>query len=196
MDPYEAKLVAHEAFASAMAGACSVGASLAGPFWGPVVELGSAAVTAGVAAHAVETTARARGTSSRLRSAARDAVKRADAPLAAHALDIGCRVRAGDPRALRQTAVMLGACTTGRAGSAVRQWLFGWWEPLRAARVAVAAVDAAADSACFLNELHRAATEPLPRRAVAFATSPFASSVDSSAANDGNRLPNESEVAA
>jgi hypothetical protein len=166
MDHNESKLVAHEALAALIAGASVVGASLAGPIGGPLVELGSATVTAGLAAHAVLQDECAHANSLGLRKAARDAVKRPGAPLAAYAMDVACRVHAHDPRALRSTAMMIGRCASGRAASPLWAWVADLWAPLRAARTAVGAVDAAFDGARFVRDLRRAASEVPAREPV------------------------------
>ena len=125
MVPYEAKLVGHEALAATIAAASVVGASLAGPIGTPFVELGSAALTGAIAAHAI-------GDAKRVRRAAHRAAMRADAPLAAHAIQLGLRAKKGEARALRSAATLVGRLASDHLGAIVANVTLGWSNPLRA----------------------------------------------------------------
>jgi hypothetical protein len=108
--------IGHEVLAGAIGGTSILGGAITSPLLAPVVDLASAAVTAGIAAHAVHSSSQgSRGTT---RHALRDAVRRSleqgDAPLAAHVLDVACRVRAGDARALRSLAMLVGRAFDAR----------------------------------------------------------------------------------
>jgi hypothetical protein len=87
--------------------------AVAGPLWGKAIDVVAAIATAAVAVRAVERAAKAAGTSSdasnrALRRAARDAARREGAPLAAHAVEVLYRAKAGDCRAWRSAAMLVG----------------------------------------------------------------------------------------
>jgi hypothetical protein len=102
--------IGHEVLAGAIDRASILGGAFTTPLLAPAVDLASAAVTAGIAAHAVHSSARETGASPRgaLRDAARRSIRRGDAPLAAHVIDFVCRACAGDGRALRSLATLVG----------------------------------------------------------------------------------------
>ncbi len=116
-------------------GATSVlGGAFTSPLWAPVVDLGSAAVTAGIAAHAVHSSrGDDDGPSTRhvLRHAATVALKQPEAPLAAHVIDVACRARACDSKALRSTAMLVGRCFQTHARGIAMGLLASWCAPLR-----------------------------------------------------------------
>ncbi len=123
--------------AGAIGAASVLGGAFTSPLWAPVVDLGSAAVTAGIAAHAVHSF---RGAGDRLstrrmlRDAAKVALEQPDAPLAAHVIDVACRPRACDAKALRSAAMLVGRCVEmharGIAVGLLTSWS-SWCAPLR-----------------------------------------------------------------
>jgi hypothetical protein len=123
----------HPVLAGAVGGSAIACGVATGPILATVFDLAAAAAIAGIAAHAVETSARERGVSSAgiLHRTARVAVKRVDAPLAAYAVDVACRARKGDARALRAAASMLGRAATGRLRGIALQLFASGCAPLR-----------------------------------------------------------------
>jgi hypothetical protein len=123
----------HAALAGAVGGSAIACGAATGPLLAMTFDLAAAAATAGIAAHAVEATARERGVSSAgiLHRTARAAVKRSDAPLAAYAVDVACRARKGDARALRSAATLLGRAASGHARGIALQLFGSWCAPLR-----------------------------------------------------------------
>jgi hypothetical protein len=167
----------HEVLAGAIGGSAVAGGSVAGPLWATVFDLTSATATALVAVHAVNGTARDRGVSPEvstrlLRRAARDAARVEGAPLAVHAIDLVCRARSGDTRALRSAANLVGRATTAHARGLVLQLFGSWCAPLREL-TQLAAPFAAARAALDGVELIRAMTGAVP------IPTPTASTVDS-----------------
>jgi hypothetical protein len=156
----------HAVLAGAVGGSSIACGAATGPLLATVFEVAAAAVTAGIAAHAVELSARERGVSSAgvLHRAARRAIKRSGAPLAAHATDVMCRTLAGDRRALRSAAILLGRATSTHARGLALQ-LFGAWRPLRelsqlgALMGAPRAAQAALENAAFVSEMVGAVRE-------------------------------------
>jgi hypothetical protein len=143
--------------------ACGAGT---GPLLATVFDVAAAVAAAGIAAHAVDVNARERGVSSApvLRRAARQAVKRSDAPLAAHALHVACRMRAGDVRFLHSAAILLGRATSAHARGLALQVLGSWCAPLRGlARLGapIGAARAALESADFVRAMTSAAAAEL-----------------------------------
>jgi hypothetical protein len=139
--------------AGAIGAASVLGGAFTSPLWAPVVDLGSAAVTAGIAAHAVHSSRDvergADGPSTRhvLRHAATAALGQPDAPLAAHVIDVACRARTCDSRALRSAAMLVGRCFETHARGIAMGLAASWCAPLRqvsrvidSARVARAAM--------------------------------------------------------
>jgi hypothetical protein len=154
----------HAVFAGAV-GASSIACGAAtGPLLAIGLDIAAAAATAGIAGHAVSARARARGVSPAgiLHRAARRAVKRSDAPLAAHAVDVMCRARSGDRRALRAAAILLGRATSAHARGLALQLLGSWCAPLRDLTqlgAPLGAARAAVESAAFVNEMVAAVRE-------------------------------------
>jgi len=126
----------HEVLAGTIGGSAVAGGAIAGPLWATVFDLASATATALVATHAVNRTARDAGVSPEastrlLRQAARDAARVEGAPLAVHAIELVCRARSGDSRALRSAAALVGRATTAHARGLVLQLFGSWCAPLR-----------------------------------------------------------------
>jgi hypothetical protein len=123
----------HAVLAGAVGGSAIACGAATGPLLAMTFDLAAAAATAGIAAHAVEATARERGVSSAgiLHRTARAAVKRSDAPLAAYAVDVACRARKRDARALRSAASLLGRAASGHARGIALQLFGSWCSPLR-----------------------------------------------------------------
>ena len=156
----------HELAAGAIGGSAIVLGAAAGPLWAAVFELASAAVTAGIAAHAIELVACDADVSSHgvLYRVARREAKRGGAPLAAQALDVACLARAGDARALRSAAMLIGRASSGNARGIALQLLSAWCAPLREiARFAApfGAARAALEGATFVSAMKQAAFEEL-----------------------------------
>ena len=148
----------HAVLAGAVGGSAIAGGAATGPLLATAFDLAAAVATAGIAAHAVEVSARERGVSSAggVPRAARGAAKRSDAPLAAHAVDVICRARAGDVRALRSAAMLLGRVTSAHARGLAFQLLGSWWAPLRDLTQLTAplgAARAALENAGFVREM-------------------------------------------
>jgi hypothetical protein len=153
--------------AAAVGGSAIACGAATGPLLATAFDLAAAAATAGIAAHAVELSARERGVSSEgiLRRAARVAVRRSDAPLAAHAIDVACRARSGDPRALRSAAILLGRATAAHARGLAFQLFGSWCAPLRELTQLAApfgAARAALESAAFVRAMESAVPAGLP----------------------------------
>ena len=109
-----------EWLAGAVGGAAIAGGAVAGPLWGTVFDLVSAAAAAAITARVVDRAARNAGAcpaaSARLlHRAAREATRREGAPLAAHAVAVWYRARSGDSRALRSAAILVGRATAANA---------------------------------------------------------------------------------
>jgi hypothetical protein len=123
----------HAVLAGAIGGSAIACGAASGPLLATLFDLAAAGATAGIAAHAVEVSARERRVSSAgiLHRTARVAVKRIDAPLAAHAVDVACRARKGDARALRAAAILLGRATAAHARGLALQLFGSWSAPLR-----------------------------------------------------------------
>ncbi len=102
--------------AGAIGSASILSGAITSPLLAPAVDLVSAAVTAGIAAHAVHSSAREIGEkpASALRDAVRRSIKQGDAPLAAHVLEVALRARAGDSRVLRSLAMLVGRAFDAR----------------------------------------------------------------------------------
>jgi hypothetical protein len=165
----------HEFAAAALCASAVVAGAAAGPLWATAFELASAAVTAGIAAHAIEDVARDADASAQnvlLRVARREA-KRPRAALAAQALDVACRVHTRDPRALRSAAMLLGQASSAHARGIAVALTTGWCSPLRAMfglGAPAAAARAARDGAAFVRSMRqaaRAALRPAPSADVA-----------------------------
>lgn len=160
-----ARKLGQEALAGAIGGSAVVCGAVAGPLWATVFDLGSALATAGIAVHAVEETVRDRGLPARpiLSRAARELTRHPDAPLAAHALEVVCRVRSGDSRALRSAAILVGRATTAHARGLALQLLGSWCAPLRKLTTLgapLAAARAAMESAELVRAMRDAALVP------------------------------------
>jgi hypothetical protein len=124
----------HAELAGAVAGGAAACASFVrNPLLAPVADLMVAAATAGIAAHATETSARERGVSPAgiLHRVARDAAKRKDAPLAAHAVSFAVRARRGDARALRSAAMIVGKIASAHARGVALGFLGPFATPFR-----------------------------------------------------------------
>ncbi len=159
--------------AGAVGGSAIACGAAVGPLLGTVFDVASAIATAAIAAHAVDACARERGVSSDgcfASGRARDASQARGAPLAAHAIDVACRARRGDTRALRSAAILLGRATSARAGGIAFQLLASWCGPVRGlARVAapVEVVRAALESAAFVRAMAQAVPNPVVGTAAA-----------------------------
>jgi hypothetical protein len=148
----------HAVLAGAVGGSSIAYGAVSGPLLATALDVAAAAATAGIAAHAVGRTARANGISSAgiLHRAARRAMKRGDAPLAAHAADVMCRTLAGDRRALRSAAILLGRATSAHARGLALQLVGSWCSPLRELTELSAltcAPRAALENAAFVGEM-------------------------------------------
>jgi hypothetical protein len=161
----------HGAIASVAACAFMVGAGFSGPMLGPLVELGSAAVSGAIAAHAV-------GDEKRVRRGVRRMLRSADAPLAVHALDVALRARRRDPRVLRSVATLVGRCATQHGPSMLAHVTLGWCRPFAALGLAASALEAAQDGADLVRDLKRASTERDP---IAIESAPVQPANDDSA---------------
>ena len=120
--------------AGAIGAASVLGGAFTSPLWAPVVDLGSAAVTAGIAAHAVHSSRGDDDSASTrhvLRHAATVALKQPEAPLAAHVIDVACRARACDSKALRSAAMLVGRCFETHARGIAMGLAASWCAPLR-----------------------------------------------------------------
>ena len=153
----------HQALAGAISGSAVICGAAAGPLWATAFDLAAALATAGVAVRAVEETARERGLCARqvLSRASRTAADEKNAPLAAHAVEVVCRVRSGDPRALRSAAMLLGRATSAHARGLALQLFGSWCAPLREL-TKLAAPLAAARAAVEGAELVRTMTSAVP----------------------------------
>jgi hypothetical protein len=155
--------IGHEVLAGAIGGMSILGGAFTSPLWAPVVDLGSAAVTAGIAAHAVYSV-RARGesvasTRRALGRAASDATGAPDAPLAAHIVDAACRVRRCDGRALRSVAMLVGRCFEAHASGVALGLAASWFGPARSVsrvRDLTRVAHAATANADLVRSLHEA----------------------------------------
>jgi hypothetical protein len=153
----------HAELAGAIGGGAVVCGAAAGPLWATALDLASSFATAGIAAHAVEKTARERGYCGQriLSRAARGAVRKKGAPLASYALDVLCRARLGDPRVLRAAAMLVGCATTAHARGIALQLFGSWCAPLREL-TKVGAPLAAARAALEQAELVRSMMNAVP----------------------------------
>ena len=159
MDASTTPLSGHMAIAGAVNGAAVFGQSLAGPFLAPFVELGSAAITASVAAHAVHRVAREtqQPTYRILGPIARSAQRTRGNVLAAHALDVACRASLRDRRAFGLGVQLLGRCVSGHVKSAFGHLLSAWCPPLGGVGAVVVASKAAARGVHFVKTVEDAA---------------------------------------
>jgi hypothetical protein len=160
----------NEVLAGAIGATSVLGGAFTSPLLSPVVDLGSAAVTAGIAAHAV-VLARGDGdyagresTRAALRRAASAALQSRDAPLAAHVLDAACRTRACDAKAARSVAMLVGRCFETHARGIVMGLLGGWLAPVKHASRALDAAKVA-QAATANAEFLRAVTEAVSSNA-------------------------------
>jgi hypothetical protein len=144
-----------------------LGGAMTGPLWATGLDIASALVTAGAAVHAAEAVSRDRGSSGgavAVARAARELSRDPDAPLAADAVEVVCRVRRADPRALRSLAVLVGKATTSHARGVVLQLLGSWLAPMRAFTKATApyvAARAAMDAADLVRTLADTVAAPV-----------------------------------
>jgi hypothetical protein len=136
--------IGHEVLAGAIGGASILGGAFTSPLLAPAVDLASAALTAGVAAHAARAAARTHGVSARrvLRAAARRSFREGSAPLAAHAMEAAASSRSGASR-LRAVAILVGRAFEDHARGLAVGVLASWCGPLRRASRALDAASAA-----------------------------------------------------
>jgi hypothetical protein len=159
MDAPTSLLSGHMAIAGAINGAAAFGESFAGPLFAPLVELGSAAITATVAVHAVHRVAgKTRQPTFRiLHRVARTAGRTHKSVLAAQALDLVCRVGARDRRALHVGAALLGRYAIAQVRGVFGHMLTAWCPPLHGAGSVLVASRAALLGAHFLKTVEAAA---------------------------------------
>ena len=148
------------ALAGAVAGAAVWGESVATPLFAPIVGLGSAALTAAIAAHAVRRITRSAPGGFHARTLSRVANKARESHrdlLAAKALQLACGVQLRDSSAVTVTVSILAAQSVR---DAVGHLAIGWCPPLAGGARALSASKAALRGATFLRAVEQAALEP------------------------------------
>jgi hypothetical protein len=182
-------VIGEEGLAAALGGSAVVGGAVLGPVWGTALDVGSALLTAGVALHGAH---RAAGMGAHLsghrghralEQAARRSAKGAGAHPAALAMDVLCRIRSRDGRAVRSAAILVGRCASSHADGFVAHVVTSFCRglrPLSTLRAGAEALRAAREHADVVRAMKSAVSEPVTVTAEPSPASSFSHDEDAS----------------